>query len=108
MQIKPEKYMRKALYVEAVQVDDSNMEDLAQWCSGRIEQTANNPQEGKVATKFIRVPMTNAFNDRQTQAFVGDWVIRSARKNFKVYTETAFPRAFDKMTDGISHEQTVS
>ena len=86
----------KQLYVEAVPVTEDTMMDIAKWCGGKLELSMEDGEMGPAGTKFIKVPVIKPFNDRQTQAFVGDWVIKSSRKNFKVYTDKAFKDAFDK------------
>ncbi len=80
------KFIRKSFEIDAAQVTAENMEEVAAWCSGGIEQETGGP-------KFIRVKVNTPLNPRQTQAFVGDWVLGSPR-GYKVYTDNAFRNNF--------------
>lgn len=85
MAIKTEKYVRKPLYVDAVQVTERNFKELAKWCMGDI-QTDGTQQ-------YIRVRVHTPRNARQTQAFVGDWILYTD-KGYKVYSNAAFTESF--------------
>lgn len=87
-----QKFIRKPFEIEAVQVTEDNMGDVAVWCQGEIET-----EEG--GAEFIKVRVHHPLNDRQTKAFVGDWVLY-ANKGFKVYTGKAFKNNFDELSDG--------
>lgn len=94
--LKTDKYTRKPFIIEAVQVTEENMSDVAKWCKGEILST-----DSKIAADlhkepetFIKVDVQNPMNERQTRAFVGDWVL-FANQGFKVYTDRAFERSFD-------------
>lgn len=79
-------YLRKPFEVQAVQVTEDNIYDIAKWCSGEIMS-----EDGK---RFIKVRVERVLNERQTRAFAGDWVL-FAGKSFKVYTDKAFKTSFD-------------
>lgn len=98
--IQPEKYCRKPLDVQAIQVTEENMADVALWCKGGIFEAAQDypDEEIFIGDHYIKVPVNNPFNERQAQAFTGDWVIKSSRANYKVYTDKAFKAAFVKST----------
>lgn len=84
------KYVRKSFDVDAIQVTDENIEEVAQWCGGTIETPhALSLEEAKHIKVRVRYPI----NERQTKAFVGDWVLNSGR-GFKVYTNNAFNKQF--------------
>ena len=86
--MKTHKFARKPFYVDAVRVTESNMEEVAKWCQGDI-------QSNEVG-KFISVQVFRPMGERQTQAFVGDWVLY-AGSGFKIYTPKAFDKAFEKV-----------
>jgi hypothetical protein len=92
--IQPKQYARKVTYVTAIQVTPANISEVAEWCKGVIEGSA----EGNPAEYFIRVKVFRAANERQTQAFVGDWVLKTMpnKDSFKVWTNPAF---FQHFTD---------
>ena len=86
--MKIEKYTRKKFVVDAVQVTADNMPHVADWCGGIMKKAA----DGK---EFIQVQVFRALNDRQKQAYPGDWV-RKAGRGFKVYTDKGFRANFEK------------
>jgi hypothetical protein len=90
MGINTTKYVRKPLYVEAVQVTEGNFDEMVAWCNGAVEIEEGN---GK---KFIRIWVHNPMGPRQTKAFVGDWILRH-QKGFKIYTQKAFEASFDEV-----------
>lgn len=87
--MKTHKFARKPFYVDAVRVSDANIEEVAQWCGGKI---VTEHADGK----HISVEVHRPINERQTQAFVGDWVL-FAGSGYKVYTPKAFDKSFEKV-----------
>lgn len=84
-----EKYVRKPFYVDAVQVDVDNMEEISDWCGGTLFTNTD------TGSSHIQVPVIHPIPERQTYARVGDWVL-SSPKGYKVYTDRAFQKGFDK------------
>jgi hypothetical protein len=84
-----ETYTRKPFVVEAVRVTEENREALAAWCDGTIEQVPN-------GSTYIQVKVARALSERQTRAFVGDWILKTTgdTPSFKVYTAYAFSNTF--------------
>ena len=79
-------YQHKPTYVEAVCVTAENMSEVAEWCKGHIQQNDN-------ATNYVKVGVIRPLNVRQTEAYVGDWVLK-AGTSFKVYTAKGFEKSF--------------
>ena len=96
--IKTEKYDRRPLQVEGVQVTEGNMESVAAWCGGEVI-----PTKGPRGN-YIKVPVIHPLNDSQTRAHVGSWVLFS-EKGFKVYTERSFANSFNPAGEGESTDQ---
>lgn len=89
MSVETTSYVRKPFEVSAVQVTEENMEDVKDWCQGVVEY------EGESVTRrFIRVRVARVLSERQTKAYVGDWVLYAAT-GFKVYTQKAFHKTFE-------------
>jgi hypothetical protein len=89
-----EKFIRKSFPVDAVRVTVDNLEEVAKWCSGEIREdtTEDNPSgHSKMIWVMVQYPM----NDRQSKAYVGDWVLYSGR-GYKVYTDRGFRKVFDE------------
>lgn len=93
-----EKYVRKPLYVDAVQVTEENFETVARWCFGEIynidESAVDKTADVQPTKQYIHVRVHNPKNPRQTKAFVGDWILYTER-GYKVYTAKAFTTNFD-------------
>ena len=87
--MKTHKFARKPFYVDAVRVSEANIEEVAAWCEGEIQTT----DDGQ---KYVSVKVHRPLTDRQTQAFIGDWVL-FAGSGFKVYTPKAFDKSFEKV-----------
>ena len=85
-EMETQKAVRKPFRVDAIQVTEDNMEEVAIWCHGEIIT-----EDGK---RFIKVSVHQPLNERQTRAHVTDWVLY-ASKGYKVYTEKAMGRSFD-------------
>jgi hypothetical protein len=82
------KFVRKPFFVDGVQVTEENLDEVGRWCNGHVHTN----EKGQ---RFIKVEVERPLYDRQTRAFVGDWVLRS-HKGFKVYTNQAFEKSFDE------------
>ena len=100
------KYVRKPLYVEAIQVTNDNFLDVVKWCQalvgvqGSEPGTETHPAEGvelDPSKHYIRVRVTSPMSQRQTKAFVGDWILFSP-SGYKIYTDKAFKASFDEAT----------
>lgn len=106
MSIKTDGYSRKPFHVDAVQVTAENMEEVAAWCAGeirtgkRIVRDENNKILERKEVKYIKVDIHRPLHERQTKAHYGDWVLLSV-SGFKVYTEHAFEKAFEKEDNGV-------
>ena len=91
--VAPETYSRKTFDVEGIQVTAENIDAVASWCNGKV--LAHKATEEKPSQEYISVPVKRALNDRQTQAHIGDWVLK-ARTGFKVYTDKAMKGCFER------------
>ena len=93
--IKTEQYQRKSFEVDAIQVTEENLEEVAKWCQGdvRTEKSRRGDEEKRYVKVRVHVPL----NPRQTKAFVGDWVLY-AGAGYKVYTDNAFQNSFEKVS----------
>jgi hypothetical protein len=90
MSLDVSRYVRKPFSVEAVQVTRANIVEVAAWCNGELMHP-----EGQ--SQYIKVNVFRPMKDRQTMAYVGDWVLY-AGSGYKVYTHKAFVDCFEKPT----------
>lgn len=88
------KYVRKPFYIDAVRVTAENITDVANWAGGDVRTDSDG--------RYIKVRVPRALTERQTKAYVGDWVLY-AGKGYKVYT----PKAFDDSFEQASVETTM-
>ena len=96
MNIVTQKYLRKPLIVDAVQVTAENFAAIAVWCQGTITNNDGSDAGDTInpGGQHIRVRVHNPKNPRQTKAFVGDWILYTDR-GYKIYTQKAFNGSFD-------------
>lgn len=92
MTLKIEDYTRIPFPVKVVRVTEQNMSEVARWCSGEVHVVERHGTR-TISQKYVKVDVFRPMNDRQTMAFVGDYVLKS-QDSFKVYNETAFRASF--------------
>lgn len=105
MTIEIKSYVRKPFFIEGVQVTAENMAEVSEWCKGEILTVDGN--ERMPPKKYIRVQVQRPINERQSKAFVGDWVL-FANTGFKVYTENAFDRNFELVLKDDAPEELMT
>lgn len=87
-------YVRKPFIVKAVKVTDENMNEVASWCGGTVKKSDTGQEGGMEGdVYYIKVEVKRPLDDRQTRAYVGDYVLAAGR-SFKVYTDYAFKKSF--------------
>lgn len=92
-----QKYTRKPFVVDVVgPITKDNMQEAAGWCKGIVQL------EQETGNYYIKVEVERAMSERQTQAFVGDYIL-CAGNSFKVYTPKAFKRHFD-LVEGVKKD----
>lgn len=79
------RYVRRPFEIDAVQVTAENIEEVAKWCNGDVRNEGDN--------QYVKVRVHRPMNDKQTKAFVGDWVLY-AGTGYKVYTSKPFKSSF--------------
>jgi len=88
--IETSKYVRKPFTVEGIQVSEENLEQVADWCGGHV-RTQTTMSDG--AKRYVKVNVREPKTNRQTKAYVGDWILLSDG-GYKVYTQSAFEKSF--------------
>lgn len=89
--LETKQYVRKPFHIDAVQVTSENIEEVARWVDSEIR---NDRQDGQ----YVKVRVHNPRNEKQTKAFIGDWVLY-AGTGYKVYTDKAFRKDFQQVSD---------
>ena len=98
------RYVRKPMFVEAIQVTKDNYREISNWCKG----TAYESVDGHITVRVLHVRSKTI---PRTKAFLGDWVLLS-HNGFRVYTDSAFKKAFDQVPEmggewPLSHEDAI-
>jgi hypothetical protein len=106
--MEPSKYQRKPFRVQAIQVTDENLSDLAEWCGGwvRLEE------DGFDAFKsYVDVPIAKPagrYRLQRVRAYVGDWLVRLTEDNvFKIYKTRSFLEIFEEVPSDEKEEQAI-
>lgn len=87
---------RKPIIVEEVQVTEQNMAEVAEWCGGEIRTNEN------TGDKFIKVRVSFPRSDRQTEAYLGDHVLKF--NGFKVYQDEPFNKMWEPLDEPLPIE----
>jgi hypothetical protein len=83
-------FERATFRVEAVRVTTDNMEEIAEWCGGRVVETPGYAP----GRKHIQIP-TGPTGLGLARAHLGNWVTCLVKaKSFRVYKEKSFLEAF--------------
>lgn len=81
-------YKRKPLLVEAVQVTEENIYEVAVWAAGTVFDGVK---------KHIEIDVIHPLHAKQRRASTGDWVLKSDQ-GFKIYADSAFKKSFEPTT----------
>lgn len=90
--MKAVRFISKPFVVGGFEVELETMETIAAWCEGHVITDAERP--------FIRVPVNRPTNRKQTEAYVGTFVLLSiyrGEKSFKVYTMEWLEKNFNML-----------
>lgn len=93
--------MRKPFFVKGYKVTRENMSKIARWCEGYV--ITEDPSK-----PFVLVPVNRQTNKKQSQAYVGTWVVMSknrGEKSFKVYDESWLLESFIPVEDDIMNDE---
>lgn len=82
-------YTRRPFTVQAIKVEDGNMQHIAGWCGGKVSST----REG---VPFIELPAGKITRSTHNRAFSGYWVVTGIDGSFSSYSDRAFSRTFER------------
>lgn len=92
-------YTRKTFTIDAAQITEENFDEAVRWCRGTVETDED-------GNRYIRVDVKFPTNDRQTKAYLTDWLLKS-RNGFKIYDDRAFRSNFVK-GESVTPQQTIN
>lgn len=106
--MEPSAYQRKPFRVQAIQVTDENLSDLAEWCGGAVRLEEDGFDGFK---SYVDVPTTKAtsrYRLQRVRAYVGDWLVRLTEdNNFKIYKTRSFLEIFEEVPSDEKEEQAI-
>lgn len=74
--------------VFANQVKENNLEDIANWCNGKIRGTALPRQD--------QIVQFDDYNGIEQDAHIGDWVVQFEKtRSFAIFPDSTFLRLFN-------------
>lgn len=82
--------VRKSFPAEGVQITKENFVEVAEWCKGVLH---SEPDDQGNPVPFIKVDVTRPLNEKQTKAFLNDWIVKVGH-GFKVFNVHSFERSF--------------
>ncbi len=82
-------YIRKSFNIDAVQVTGDNIQEVSKWVDSEVRSDDSG--------QYVKVRVHRPLNDRQTKAYLGDWVLY-AGTGYKVYTAKAFAQSFEQVS----------
>lgn len=85
-----QQYLTAQRKVEAAQVTEENMNELAGWCGGRVQNNGGRPH--------VKITVARSLAARFGQGYAGDWIVRMG-KSFRIYTNENFLKNFDPIFD---------
>lgn len=108
MSFETQQFVSQPYVVNAVQVTEDNLEELAAWCKGDVRTTgAGKTFRFTEGTKYIKLPgRVSAL--RHSMAFAGDWLVVRDDGLFKLYTANNFPRHFVPKQEKTLENQSLS
>lgn len=88
--MKTEMYQRRTFTVEAIQVTEENLYDVAKWCEGDV-RTNNGTKK-----KYIQLEVINPLEPKHSRASIGEWILKS-NQGYKIYADAAFKKGWEKV-----------
>lgn len=97
MEFEPTEYVRKSFTVKAVEVTYDNIEAVAAWCKGRIDQEATKVVGGnEVKLPVVKFPGQGEDKGRELMARLGYFIVYS-KGRFRLYKAPQFHAAFEEL-----------
>jgi len=105
MEFQPTEYVRKPFGVKAEEITYENIEAIAEWCKGRVDnETSRILGAGEVKLPVVKIDGTGEDAGRELVARLGYFIVQFG-KRFRVYKPAQFRAAFDpkpEETEGAS------
>ena len=81
-----QKFRRKPIEVEAVQLTVENIGEVAKWCNGCVKEMGRGPRQ-----MAIDIPSPEG----GLRALIGDWIIKGVNGEFELYWSDVFDANYE-------------
>jgi hypothetical protein len=92
-----QKFNRRTFEVEAIQIELSNIHEIAEWCGGTIEERPHKMLGTEALLPVINLKGVGADHANYYIGHLKCWVVKM-KKTFRIYKPEQFDRTFVKMT----------
>jgi hypothetical protein len=92
-----QKFNRRTFEVEAIQIELSNIHEVAEWCGGTIEQRPHKMLGTEALLPVINLKGVGADHANYYIGHLKCWVVKM-KKTFRIYKPEQFERTFIKIT----------
>lgn len=107
MTISTREFVASAIKIDAVQVTNENIHDLAAWCHGDVKDYSNTLLDFPDQRLYIQFIATDRqFRSRQALAFVDDWIF-THQKKFDTLQDKAFKEEFQPAVVSDKRQQVL-
>lgn len=93
-----ETYRRKVIAVEAIQVTDETLYEIAKWCGGDVRT------DYETKEKFIKISVLHPLKPEHSKAYSGNWILKSAA-GYKIFNDKAFLSSWEKVEKESTPEE---
>jgi len=93
-----ETYRRKIIAVEAIQVTEENLYEIAKWCGGDVRT------DYETKEKFIKISVLHPLKPEHSRAYSGNWILKSAA-GYKIFNDKAFLSSWEKVEKESTPEE---
>lgn len=95
MEFEPTEFIRKSFTVKAVEVTFKNVEQIAEWCKGRVDTETTRILGNETELPVVKFPGQGEDKGKELIARLGYFVVES-KGRFRVYKAPQFWASFEQ------------
>ena len=95
MEFEPTEFVRKSFTVKAVEVTFKNVEQIAEWCKGRVDTETTRILGNETELPVVKFPGQGEDKGKELIARLGYFVVES-KGRFRVYKAPQFWASFEQ------------
>lgn len=95
MEFEPTEFVRKSFTVKAVEVTFKNVEQIAEWCKGRVDAETTRILGNETELPVVKFPGQGEDKGKELIARLGYFVVES-KGRFRVYKAPQFWASFEQ------------